>query len=1352
MKNLFCQYKNKKFINNRKEMILMKQNQNNINTGDYYLGIDVGTNSVGWAVTDTNYNILKFRGNSMWGVRLFEEANDASDRRSARTARRRLARRKQRLALLELLFSEEIAKTDKNFFVRMKESFLMSEDKSTNEKFLLFNDKFYTDKDYLRDYPTVFHLRRELVHSKEPHDARLVFLALHHIIKNRGNFLLAMSSDVDIKPLSECIDEFNLYLADSFDQSIVFEDKNEYAKVLESTDLTLTQKKKSLRKIMGVQPECETGYYDPYVLSDMLCGASVKLADLFCDESLKNSSVKSFSFKNDFDAAYDELCSALDDRVELILAAKPVYDASKLSQILNGNKYISDAKVKQYEKNHDDLKKLKEFVKKYYPQKYKNIFVYSKEDGSKDKLLDNYVAYSGKNLRSGDHRCNQEKFCAFLKSQLPDMKNYDEYKDMYAEFEAKTFLPRLIGSDNGVIPCQLHLKELKEILKNASAYLDFLNLKDADGLTVAEKIESIFNFKIPYYVGPLNNKEPNAWVVRTNEKIYPWNFEKVVDTRQSAENFIIKLVGKCTYTGEEVLPKDSLIYSEFMLRNEINMLRVNGKEIPRDVMDSIYNDLFAESNKKVTKKAIKNYLLCNGYIEETDEISGIDDTVKSKLKSYHDFKALLSKGLTPTDAEAIIKRILVFGDDKKLLKEWIHENYSFLNKADTDYICRLKYKDWGRFSEKFLTETYHEDKSGNVFCIMDILRRQNVNIMMLMTDEYQFAKEAEAIRNENMGSITGFDQKINDMYLSPAVKRSVKQTLKIVDEIVDIQKCAPKKIFIEVARGTVENMKGKRTVSRKDKLIDLYKACGEESNQLFEKLNNEDENALRRDKLYLYYAQFGKCMYSGETIDFEYVQSSANTKYDIDHIFPQSRVKDDSIDNRVLIKSELNREKTNTYPIGATTRGKMYPFWKLLKDRGFISDKKFNRLVRSTPLTDKELSEFVARQVVETQQSTKAIANLMKEYYPNTRPVYSKAKNVSDFRDKFEFVKFRELNNLHHAKDAYLNIVVGNVYSTKFTDAFFKNISAENYSLNRVFDYDTPGAWKADGSTISTVKKYMRKNNILVTRKPKEGKGQLFDLTLMPAGKGQLPLKSGMDITKYGGYNKVSGAHFIVVEHTKGKKRIRTLETVLICDKPLYESDPLKYCIENLGLENPKIIVPVVRFDTQLEFDGSKVCITGRTGDRFVCKHTYEFAADEKHEKYLKLVDKYVNRCAKAGKELAITEHDGISDESNLEMYNWFIQRFNSTVYKKLFKNIISDLEGHIDVFEKMSILGQCKILMEILKAFKCDRQVSDFSELCKKKSAGIIAYGKNISNLNSAYLINQSPTGLYEYKIDLLK
>ena len=74
----------------------------------YYIGLDVGTNSVGWAVTDPEYNVLRFKGNSMWGARLFEEAKPAADRRAARIARRRLERRKQRLLYLEEFFSAEI--------------------------------------------------------------------------------------------------------------------------------------------------------------------------------------------------------------------------------------------------------------------------------------------------------------------------------------------------------------------------------------------------------------------------------------------------------------------------------------------------------------------------------------------------------------------------------------------------------------------------------------------------------------------------------------------------------------------------------------------------------------------------------------------------------------------------------------------------------------------------------------------------------------------------------------------------------------------------------------------------------------------------------------------------------------------------------------------------------------------------------------------------------------------------------------------------------------------------------------------------------------------------------------------
>ena len=86
---------------------------------DYFIGLDIGTDSVGWAVTDTAYVIQKRHGKALWGVRLFPEAQKAEERRGFRTSRRRLERRNQRIRWLREIFSAEIAKVDPAFFQRM---------------------------------------------------------------------------------------------------------------------------------------------------------------------------------------------------------------------------------------------------------------------------------------------------------------------------------------------------------------------------------------------------------------------------------------------------------------------------------------------------------------------------------------------------------------------------------------------------------------------------------------------------------------------------------------------------------------------------------------------------------------------------------------------------------------------------------------------------------------------------------------------------------------------------------------------------------------------------------------------------------------------------------------------------------------------------------------------------------------------------------------------------------------------------------------------------------------------------------------------------------------------------------
>ena len=324
--------------------------------------------------------------------------------------------------------------------------------------------------------------------------------------------------------------------------------------------------------------------------------------------------------------------------------------------------------------------------------------------------------------------------------------------------------------------------------------------------------------------------------------------------------------------------------------------------------------------------------------------------------------------------------------------------------------------------------------------------------------------------------------------------------------------------------------KKKPTDSRKKQLEALYKVAKKDAKELEkeivdlnfdtlnERLSSVEPSKLKAKKLYLYYTQLGRCMYTGEKIELNELNTN---KYDIDHIYPQSKVKDDSFTNTVLVKRESNAAKTDRYPLGSDIQTPSNRrFWKFLKDKGLITVEKYNRLVRTEEFSDEELTGFIARQLVETSQSVKAVANILGELNQETSICYSKAENVSSFRQNFgkikdgnrksdnneQLIKVREINDYHHAKDAYLNVVVGNVYDTKFTRNVFNFIKdkkdGRKYSLNNVFYEDVSNtntvAWEMN-KTVHQVEKVMNNNNILVTRRTSEQKGGLFDATVYKA-------------------------------------------------------------------------------------------------------------------------------------------------------------------------------------------------------------------------------------------------------------
>lgn len=1333
----------------------MKQNGNNEKIKEYYIGLDVGTNSCGWAVTDPEYNVLRFKGKSMWGARLFDEAQTAAGRRTARTARRRLARRRFRLDLLESFFEKEITNIDPLFFRRLKNSNLYEDEiKAETGAYSLFNDKGYTDREYLKEYPTIYHLRSELIHSTEPHDVRLVFLALHHLLKKRGHFLYDTGDNDNFKNIDTALDDLQQYLDEN---GIPFEiqNKEEFKHALMSR-MKLSEKKKKLKEVYGSIIDAEESDIDVAELIDSLSGAVIKLSKLFCDETLKETEINSLSLGDDLDEKYDALSAALAERLDLILLLKNIFDSARLSILLDNKNYICDAKKALYEKNKNDLKLLKSYIRRTNKSAYRKAF-YPKEK------TNNFAAYT---RYKTEYQCNQEDFLKFLEKEYFKGKEElltPEENRMYEEIKAGTFLTKLKGSENGLIPYQLAYKEVKKILENASAYLPFLKEAQVDGLTTAEKIERTFTFRIPYYVGPLNKKAKHSFIARTDEKIYPWNFERVVDLDASAGNFMASLIGRCTYTNEPVLPLNSLLYSQFAVLNEINRISVNDEVIPVEIKRAIYQDLFVKSGRNVTKKQIFRYLKQRGLISDTDKLSGIDDNVKAKLKSLHDFQSILENGLTKDNremVEKIIEAVLVYSDDKKMLKRWLEKNIKELSDEEIKKICRLNYRGWGRLSKTFLQNIYHVDKNGEAHSIIDMLWETNENLMRLMSDAYSFQQKCMNYKKEHFDSGESIRKQLDDLYIAPAVRRSIWQTLRVVDEVVDIQKGAPAKIMIEMARPSKKDTKKQRTISRKEKLIALYKACDKQKDELFGRLNQETDESLRRNKLYLYYTQFGKCMYSGEKIDLTEAMKDDET-YDIDHIFPRSRIVDDSIENRVLVKSKLNRDKSNVYPIAEEIRQKMQPFWEMLHSKKLMSDTKYNRLIRHTPLTDEELSSFITRQLVETSQSTKALATLLQQLYPNTKIIYSKAKNVSNFRRKYKdhgLIKSREINDLHHAKDAYLNIVVGNTFATKFTDRFFmhihENAAKNSYSLTKIFDHDTKGAWKSDGTSLKTVEKYMNKNNPIVTFASICVKGELYDQQPRPKAKkdGSLfPLKKDMPVEKYGGYKNLTGSYFYIVEHTKGKKTLTTILPVYLYNVAEYERDPIAYSRQIHGLVNPKIIVKKLPKNSILEFDGMRLLITGRTGPNNLYMHNYQFAVDKTHAEYIRNIKKYVTRYETKKPPVVVSAYDKISAKGNIDLYDWLCERMRMNPYKQLFEGLIEDLETGREKFGALDVLGQSKIILEILKSFKCDRQMTNIKELNGKGTAGKIQKTSNISICQKVNVIIQSVTGLYEYKRKIL-
>lgn len=1364
------------------------------NVKSYQVGLDIGTGSVGWAVLDENGDLCRFKGKPTWGSRIFPSAQTAAETRASRSLRRRYDRRRQRLDLLQELFAHEMAKVDSEFFVRLNQSRLHPEDRDpahADYQWPLFNGEDFTERDYYRNFPTIYHLRARLVESNEKADIRLVYLALHNIVKHRGNFLYQDNPSLSAKNanMRDAVESLCQALADWCEKHEIgcSCDKESLVKILGDTSLRSSDKRDKAEVALGVEKEYKKL---ARAVSDAIVGRSAEFAHIFFAEAEGSK----FSLSNDEKV---EAYACPDEGCDLFEALQKAYSSYVLSEILSDaqgqGKTLSFCKVIEYERYGKELKTLKSLVRTYGPERYDEFFRGAFYEGTHEYDPSKAKGYTKYNL--GADKLSYEDFLKEAKKLLEDIgaQSDERYADVERAIETETFLRRLKTNNNGVIPYQLHREEMDAIIDRQGRYYPFL-------LEEKKKLRSLVEFRIPYYVGPLTQKHAPrdskgktrfAWASRKqgmeNERIYPWNWEEVIDKDQSAEDFIRRMTGTCTYLkGEPVLPRCSLTYELFCVLNELNGARWTqdgDKSYRFDAADrlGLINDLFRR-RKRVTYAAVEKWLAQKHGPTSGKSVGGAyrvsggqgEDAFESQLSSYYDFcKILEVDELSDADAamaEDIVLWNTVF-EDRSILKRKIKSAYSDrLDDAQIGKFCRKRYTGWGRLSKELLCGVRSNTDNGSK-TIMDILQEGDpnhatrvgaaMNLMEILHDDsLEFQTKIDERNLERAREAGGIS--LDEVTGSPALRRGINQALRIMDEIAHIAGKPPAHIYIEVTRDEDARNKGRRTTSRYKALEAALSNLKEQYGDVHRELKARNPREFDNERLVLYFMQCGKCMYSGKPLDINKLQT-----YQVDHILPQSYTKDDSFENKVLVYASENQRKLDTLLLDQDLIQRMQGFWRNLRDAGSIGEKKYDNLTRAR-ISDEQMKRFVNRQLVETSQIVKQVQQLLRTRYPETDVQPVKAGMSHQLRAQCELAKSREVNDFHHAHDAYLACQLGrfiryrhdSVYSEPVKMAavvkqFIKK-QADDYRRTRElpgsagfivssfltsgFDVETGevfrDAWDADFE-VDRIKRCLDYKDCFISRMPEESHGAFWKQTIYSprAGKSlNLPLKKGLDPQKYGGYSSEQFAYFMLYEgkNPKGKNQAKLAGVPIPIAQKISKGElSITEYAQEIAREEGLVLSRVLR-------------------GRILKYSKIRYGQDEYFIPALDVVYS-ARQLALTGDLLKTAQDVGDNKVSSFCLDDGALMRLYDELRDKAlflcsgFKNVHKALEQGREMFSQLSCDKKRKVLLAVLGFYKGDTARVDLSFIGGSRNAGGITNGFLTKYFDRVQFVDSSVTGMFE-------
>lgn len=488
------------------------------------------------------------------------------------------------------------------------------------------------------------------------------------------------------------------------------------------------------------------------------------------------------------------------------------------------------------------------------------------------------------------------------------------------------------------------------------------------------------------------------------------------------------LISNCELEeNRKSIPKSSPLFQEFRIWQNINNLEITdsntGEKARLD--ETAKNHLFTFLNQREKLKAddVKKVIGLSKHHElNFKELQGnrtraaiIDSflsicdaeghSLERDLKNAERFEISLSEMLLhfnlPIDLLSF--RHTENQDFNDLEKGWFHQIWHILYSAEEDQFVKKWFNEKLSFNESwskaFLAtplETDYASLSAKAIkkilpFMMDGTRYDEACLLA----GYNHSKSLTKEDNDKRILIDRLPEIKKNSLRNPVVEKILNQLVNVINAIADSNKYGkPDEIRIELARELKSNAEQRKTMN----------TSIEENTKKNEQIKNTirkefGEGYVTRNNILRYklWEESGRIsIYTGQPIQASRLFDS---DYDIDHIIPQSRLFDDSMSNKVLCERSLNIEKGNktAYSFLLEKNGEnsteFQQFIARVKDLKFRGSIKYSKSQKLMTTDDKIPSDFIERQLKETQYIAKKAKELLKLF---AREVVSTSGEVTN--------------------------------------------------------------------------------------------------------------------------------------------------------------------------------------------------------------------------------------------------------------------------------------------------------------------------------------------------------------------